>query len=239
MSADAPALSGQQLEELVGNYRNVMNIVSKLSRVYSEPLLESLIYIPTLNTEDFASESKMNEWVEVLNKRLEELNKFSKTHRFSASTRENKESQQFEPILSMVAHGVEDEVRLGVELFESDDYRKIRELGESLDGLVEEGAFVQKGERKQEVSDFKEALAWIMQESKRGYNIQRYKGLGEMNPEQLWETTMDPESRRMLQVTVEDAIAADQIFTTLMGDQVEPRRDFIDTNALSVANLDV
>jgi DNA gyrase subunit B len=146
----------------------------------------------------------------------------------------------FSATVSRWTHGIlSSEQILTEEFFASHDYERIIALGRQLDGLIGEGAWVQRGERREPVNAFKQALAWLHDEAKRGQHIQRYKGLGEMNPEQLWETTMNPSTRRLLQVQIEDAVGSDEIFTTLMGDQVEPRRDFIEQNALAATNLDV
>ena len=157
---------------------------------------------------------------------------------YKTSLHEDQERHLWLPQVELVSHGVSSYIIFNRDFFASNDYKTVTTLGDQLNSLLEEGAFVQRGERKKHVSTFKDALAWLMAESTKRHSIQRYKGLGEMNPDQLWETTMDPEVRRMLKVRIEDAIAADQIFNTLMGDAVEPRRDFIETNALAVSNLD-
>jgi DNA gyrase subunit B len=125
------------------------------------------------------------------------------------------------------------------EFIQSGDYAQIRITADMLRGLVGPGAVMQRGDKRQPVQDFAEAMKWLLGEVGRAMTLQRYKGLGEMNPSQLWETTMDPASRRLLRVQIEDGIAADEIFTKLMGDEVEPRRAFIESNALGVRNLDV
>ncbi|MET0534338.1 MAG: DNA gyrase subunit B, partial [Steroidobacter sp.] len=119
------------------------------------------------------------------------------------------------------------------------EYRSIADLAATLSGLLKQGAYVAKNESRQDVSSFKEAINWLLELGRKGQMIQRYKGLGEMNPEQLWDTTINPQTRRLIQVRIEDALAANDIFATLMGDQVEPRREFIEKNALAVANLDI
>ncbi len=238
VNVDAPGIGGAGLEALVSEYRAVMATIDRLSRLYPSEVLEQLIYLEALNEEQLNSRDSTQKWCDLLMERLE-ANNASGSHRYEVLVKEDEERHLFLPVIRITAHGVPNDFLFNRDFFLSGEYGSIVGLGQRLDGLIEEGGYIQRGERRKESTSFQECLEWLMVESRRGYNIQRYKGLGEMNPEQLWETTMDPETRRMLQVTIEDAIAADQIFTTLMGDQVEPRREFIETNALAVANLDV
>ena len=238
VNPEAPGLSGTALESLVKEYRGVMGTIDRLSRLYPEEVLQSMVYLPTVKPEALQSREDIQQWADKLQERLEEEGEGG-GRRHAVSVSEDSERNLYLPTIDIVAHGVSSRYTVSHEFFESAEYRAICQLGEKLQGLLEEGAYIQRGEKQQPVHSFPEALAWLMNESRRGYSIQRYKGLGEMNPEQLWDTTMNPETRRMLLVTVDDAIAADQIFTCLMGDQVEPRREFIESNALAVENLDV
>ncbi|MCY1349926.1 DNA gyrase subunit B [compost metagenome] len=237
VNENAPGLSGEALERLVNDYRGVMRILKRLSRLYPQDLTEHMVYLPRVTVEQLSDQAAMQAWLEGFQVRLKGAEKSGLT--YSASLREDRERHLWLPEVEQTAHGLSHYITFNRDFFASNDYRQVTELGDQLNNLLEEGAFVQRGERKKPVTSFKEALAWLMTESTKRHTIQRYKGLGEMNPEQLWETTMDPNVRRMLKVTIEDAIAADQIFNTLMGDAVEPRRDFIESNALAVSNLDV
>ncbi|OUR69341.1 DNA gyrase subunit B [Bermanella sp. 47_1433_sub80_T6] len=236
VNPEAPGIGGENLGNLVAEYRGVMDGVARLSRVYPEVVLKQLIYVPVLSSDDLKDKAKVDAWCEQLQTRFPHP-KGNESHVVIEAV-EDTERHIYVPDVKVINHSIPTDYILTHDFFESALYKSIWELGAHLEGLLEEGAYIQRGERKSEVSTFEDALAWLMNEAKRGYSIQRYKGLGEMNPEQLWETTMDPEARRMLRVTIEDAVAADQMFTTLMGDDVEPRRAFIETNALLVDNLD-
>jgi DNA gyrase subunit B len=214
-----------------------MATIKRLARRLPEPLLEAMIYLPPLASQDMHDQPKARAWFGELQQRLHSAESGAARYDIQLEKEDNVDGCYATVVET--AHNVSNVRVLRADFFSSGEYRAIVELGQQLNGLLGEGAFVQRGERRAEINTFKEALDWIMEEAKRGQHIQRYKGLGEMNPEQLWETTMNAESRRLLQVKIEDAVAADEIFTTLMGDQVEPRRDFIEKNALSVANLDI
>ncbi len=237
VNPDAPALAGEALEKLVQQYNSGIKLVERMSRRYPHALMHEMIYMPRLTAEQCHDESVVEAWGKQL---VEQLNaKEVGASQYSLEVEKHEELGLSLPKIVVRTHGVTHEHALSVDLFNSKEYGKLASLSEALDGLIEEGAYIKRGERTQAVSNFVEALNWLIKESRRGLSLQRYKGLGEMNPDQLWETTMDPETRRMMQVTIEDAVGADQLFTTLMGDQVEPRRNFIEENALKVANLDV
>ncbi|PLW70880.1 DNA topoisomerase (ATP-hydrolyzing) subunit B [Pseudohalioglobus lutimaris] len=237
VNPDAPAISGEALQTLVDDYRRVAATIDRLSRLYAPEVLWEMVYGAALDVEDMKSEEAVNVFASQLSERL--LTSTANTNSYSVVVRKDQERQLFYPVVKLLAHGIENETEYHHEFFSSGEYRSLVALGETLNTLIEEEGYFQRGEKTLHTQSFANGLDWLMNEARRGYSIQRYKGLGEMNPDQLWETTMDPEVRRMLQVTIEDAITADQIFTTLMGDHVEPRREFIEENALSVANLDV
>jgi DNA gyrase subunit B len=233
----APALAEGALADLAQRFVTVMAIVRRLSRRYDDQLVEQLVYMPPVDEEMLSNTGGLDAWLKELSGRLNAELGVSDSYSLeqSAATEVHPEAIRIE----RKTHGIATDRFLPLDFFRGSDYRRIRELGEQLDGLLADDAYIKRGEKQRPVISFKQALEWLMDEAKRGQHIQRYKGLGEMNPEQLWETTMDPASRRLLRVNIEDAVGSDEIFTTLMGDQVEPRRDFIEKNALTVENLDV
>jgi DNA gyrase subunit B len=237
VNEQAPGISDVALEALVKDYQATEAIITRLTRKYPLSVLNSLIYSARINEADLSNEAHVREWTDKVVAYLTE-NDVDATL-FTAQVKKDEERNLYYPNIVIRQHGVDREHVLNYEFLTSRDYLAIAKTGEQIGNLIEDGGYIQRGEKTLQVSSFVEALEWLISESKRGLYIQRYKGLGEMNPDQLWETTMDPEVRRMLKVTIEDAIGADQLFSTLMGDQVEPRREFIEQNALKVVNLDV
>jgi DNA gyrase subunit B len=238
VAENTPPVSGEALETLARDYSMVMASIKRLSLRYNATALEKLVYMPVITEAELASHSLMQSWTEELQQRLN-IDEKGLANDYKIRLEMDAAGELSKIIVDEKRHGVSNERDIPREFFVSGEYQAMVKLGQQLEGLIGSGARVKRGERGMEVNSFKQALSWLMEDAKRGQQIQRYKGLGEMNPEQLYETTLNTETRRLLQVKIEDAVAADEIFTTLMGDQVEPRRDFIERNALSVANLDV
>ncbi|WP_455198195.1 DNA topoisomerase (ATP-hydrolyzing) subunit B [Kaarinaea lacus] len=237
VSTDSPAIAGTTLETLAQQYLSVKSTIDRLSRRYHRDMLEKMVYLPAFSADQLRDKAAAEDWFGVLINQLN-ADDTSATH-YELNLLEDTEHSSWKAQIKAISHNVGNEKTVASDFFDSSEYQSMVALGDQLKDLLGEGAYVQRGERTAEIGSFKEALDWLMGEARRGQHIQRYKGLGEMNPEQLWETTLDAQARRLLQVQIEDAVAADEVFTTLMGDQVEPRRDFIESNALQVANLDV
>ena len=232
-----PPVTDLALENLSRQYITILAIFERLQQNNMREVLAELIDLPALNENRLLDEKVMQNWCDTLNARLNEKSDASVSYQVNVINDED--SNQHGVEINKRMHGLNSRNALSANFFNSPDYRAIAEFVEQVGDMFNENTTVVRGERKQSVGKFSESYDWLMREARKGLNIQRYKGLGEMNPDQLWETTMDPGNRRLLQVRIEDAIAADEVFTTLMGDHVEPRREFIESNALNVNNLDI
>jgi DNA gyrase subunit B len=224
---DAAPIQGEALGEIAKQYFLAEAVIDRLSRFIAPEASHALLILPALS---LADEIRAKESAKLLQEACGGVIK---------AEVEKDENSELRLRLEKIYHGNYSLSYLDKEFLESGDYEQIRRTADALNGLISPSAYAMRGEQKRGVGSFKQAIEWLLEDAKRGVSIQRYKGLGEMNPEQLWETTMDVKNRILLRVRIEDPIGADEIFTTLMGDVVEPRRAFIEKNALGVKNLDV
>ena len=247
INESAPPIQADKLYELMRLYTNSLKILHGNARELPIELSESFLKIPMCDASDLIDETKLQNWCDALENAIGQTPENQLSVRVArGSESESEESQVGEEStnlsvsIEMIIKGARTNIELKKSFFESRNYKALEPAVTQLEGLLEENASIERGGKKLSTPIyFSDVYYWLMEEAKKGVNVQRYKGLGEMNADQLQETTMDPNARRMLKISVEDAVGADRIFNTLMGDQVEPRRDFIDKNALSVANLDV
>ncbi len=233
-TADASAIEGTALASLVAEYQTINAIIGRLSNHYYPAFLDQLVYQPQIPA---FGDPAMDEWLLTIETAMNRGLPTGTHYKLSI------QNQEDEPVpmvnISFSRHGISTDFHVPGEFFDSTEYQKILAFSNKINGLFCEGARVERGERSENIHYFSQAVNWLLAEARRGQHVQRYKGLGEMNPDQLWETTMDKSKRRLLQVKIDDAIAADETFNTLMGDHVEPRREFIETHALQVSNLDI
>ena len=235
VSGAVPAISDTALEDLARSYLVARSTIQRLSRKIDKNILNELINLRGVYEDDVGNKDSLSKYADRLLVLLDKYKLSGHHYRYEIVEDEDKK-----PSIKIIrqTHGLDNTYMLDASFFSSSDYKLLSSLGDKLDSLLAEDAYIERAEKQCPVTVFCEVMDWLMEQARKGLNIQRYKGLGEMNPEQLWDTTMNPETRRMLQVKIEDVIAADEVFTTLMGDQVEPRRAFIEKNALSASNID-
>ena len=222
-----PPLSGDALAQIANEYILAEAVIERMSQAIDSTVMHELLRQPDIDLSNGQAAADSAARLTARVKDVEIAAEFDEIH------------ERYRLKIMRLTHGNIVTSYLDSDFLDSGDYEQICKTAQVFDGLIGQGAYVQRGERKQSVSEFKQALEWLLDEAKKGVNIQRYKGLGEMNPSQLWETTMDPQNRRLLRAQIEDSILTDEIFTTLMGDVVEPRRAFIERNALRATNIDI
>jgi len=235
INKESPAITISALEDLARSYLSAQTVISRVSRRIDINALKEMTNLAGLQESALSEPETIREYADKLLILLEK-HKLTGIH-YRASVETDEEGR---PRLHLVrqVHGLDHDYWLGHDFFMSPDYHVLGQLGNKLEGLLGKDAYIERNDKQATANSFEEVMDWLMAQARKGQNIQRYKGLGEMNPDQLWDTTMNPATRRMLQVRIEDVIAADEVFTTLMGDQVEPRREFIEKNALAATNID-
>ncbi|MBN46967.1 MULTISPECIES: DNA topoisomerase (ATP-hydrolyzing) subunit B [unclassified Methylophaga] len=234
-TAEGVPIEGNALAQLVNEYQTIRAIITRLANHYYPAFLDELIYQTAIP--EFTDNAAMKAWLKAIEQRM---NSIMPTGTYFVLDLQKHDKEPMPHVnISFTRHGISNDFHVPGEFFASTEYQKIMSFSNKINGLFGEGARIERGERNENVQHFSQAVKWLMAEARRGQHVQRYKGLGEMNPEQLWETTMDKSKRRLLQVRISDAITADETFNTLMGDNVEPRREFIETHALQASNLDI
>jgi DNA gyrase subunit B len=234
----AIAIQGATLEALALHYTEANSIIQRWGRRYDATVLRTLMSMGPIAPTDLDDAERRDVWAQRLEQQLQKAAGDGAKYRVRAG--QGGEGADPSLIVTREHHGAQSTKTLHAGFFRSPEYQRLTAIGTELKDVMRAGAYVERGKERHDVQTFAEAIEWLLGHAKKqGQTIQRYKGLGEMNPEQLWDTTVNPETRRLMQVRIDDAVAADEIFTTLMGDQVEPRREFIERNALAVANLDV
>ncbi len=233
--AGQPPVQGDDLVQLANEYLALSAIIKRMSQRYDERILKAVRVLPVLETEELRDAVRAATWFDELIARLTADGSLAS---YAYELQRDSSDDYHAAAIKKQLHGTTSTIMLDRLFFSSAEYRNIFTLGRTVEASMTAGAYIKRGDDQQPVANIFDTFSWLLAEARKGFSIQRYKGLGEMNPEQLWETTMNPETRNLMRVQIEDAVAADEVFTTLMGDQVEPRREFIENNALSVTNLD-
>lgn len=240
VNPQAPPIQGEMLQALMERYRLGLDTCEKLAPAWPMVLMQAMLQINVLDAEVLTDQAQVTGWTNQLMASLKTLEGGGAYQAEAIEQLDERDNSTiWVPTINPAQQGIDKTYRLTPDFFASANYGRIGAVGREISGLVEAKAYCERGERNREIQTMDDAFQWLMAEARRGQDIQRYKGLGEMNPDQLWETTMDPDNRHMLRVTLEDAAAANDRFSVLMGAHVEPRRDFIEQNALLVTNLDV